>query len=130
MSATPISSLPQAEISNQQRQKQKNSHPFGPFDLSFLRELCDPQEKFALERIKLTRSTGFMVVWVEGLVRPTALKLAANQRCKPVPAASLFLVVFAHHSGSCHQDNPYMAQRPVRIGRALVIYSQPGIEHC
>jgi len=64
MSATPITSLPQAEISNQQRQKQKNSHPFGPVDLSFLRELCDPQEKFAIERINLTRSTGFMVVWV------------------------------------------------------------------
>ncbi|MBD0307329.1 MAG: hypothetical protein ICV80_04070 [Microcoleus sp. T1-bin1] len=64
MSATPISSLPQAEISHQQRQKLKNSHPFGPFDFSFLRQLCDPQEKFAIERIKLTRSTGFMVVWV------------------------------------------------------------------
>jgi|GEM_PF-5923639 len=64
MSATPMSSRTQAEISNQQRQKQKNSHPKGPGDLSFLRELCDPQEKFAIERINLTSSTGFMVVWV------------------------------------------------------------------
>ncbi len=40
-----------------------------------------------------------MVVLVYGRVRPKPFKPAANQRCKPVPAASLFLVVFAQHSG-------------------------------
>ncbi|MEG3925130.1 hypothetical protein [Microcoleus sp. D3_18a_C4] len=69
-----------------------------PWALWVVHELCDPDEKFAIERINLTSSTGFMVVLVYGRVRPTPLTPAANQRCKPVPAASLF-VVFAQHSG-------------------------------
>ncbi|MCZ0903079.1 hypothetical protein ON021_24580, partial [Microcoleus sp. HI-ES] len=73
--------------------------PFPPWDLWVVHELCDPDEKFAIERINLTSSTEFMVVLVYGRVRPTPFKPAANQRCKPVPAASLFVVVFAQHSG-------------------------------
>ncbi|MEG4420902.1 hypothetical protein QUA70_20265 [Microcoleus sp. LAD1_D5] len=37
---------------------------FSPRDLSLVHELCDPDEKFAIERINLTSSTGFMVVLV------------------------------------------------------------------
>ena len=99
MSATSDSLQKQAEIRNQQRLNQKNSHPFPLAISGRVRQLCDPQVNFPIERIKLTTCTGFMVVLVYGRVRPTPLKSAANQRCRPVPAASLFLVVFAQHSG-------------------------------
>lgn len=55
----------------------KLSYSFKPFppsgSLGEESELYDPQVNFAIERIKLTSSTGFMVVLVYGRVRPTPL---------------------------------------------------------
>ncbi|MEG4227856.1 hypothetical protein QUA35_04295 [Microcoleus sp. N9_B2] len=98
MKTSPINSKikQKSGISNARSRKILTFPPLGSW---VVHELCDPHEKFAIERINLTSSTGFMVVLVYGRVRPTPFKPAANQRCKPVPATSLFVVVFAQHSG-------------------------------
>ncbi|MEG4288436.1 hypothetical protein Q5692_04010 [Microcoleus sp. C2C3] len=64
MSATPMSSQSKQKSRISNARSRKILTRLGPFDLSFLRQLCDPQENFAIERINLTSSTGFMVVWV------------------------------------------------------------------
>jgi hypothetical protein len=64
MSATVISSQSKQKSRISNARSRKILTRLGHFDLSFVCQLCDPQEKFAIERINLTSSTGFMVVLI------------------------------------------------------------------